>query len=100
MTQYQPSVSNLREALLRKWYLIQNLKIPRQILKEPQSFHTKKGKSLKDLLVRAKLTKTKQEAGNDRVAACHFLCFSSYRMLRASHILPLLQERITAICDV
>ena len=64
MTQYQPSVSNLKVALLRKWYLIQNSKILCQIFKEPQSFHTKKGKSLKDLVVRAKLTKTKQEAGN------------------------------------
>lgn len=55
VTQYQPSVSNLREALLTKWHLIQNQSLLRQIFKEPPIISYKKGKSLKDLLVRAKL---------------------------------------------
>ena len=55
VTQYQPSVSNLREALLTKWHLIQNQSLLRQSFKEPPIISYKKGKSLKDLLVRAKL---------------------------------------------
>ena len=55
VTQYQPSVSILKEVLLEKWNLIQNQPSLRQIFKEPPIISYKKGKSLKDMLVRAKL---------------------------------------------
>ena len=55
VTQYRPSVSNLKQALLTKWHLIQNQPLLRQIFKEPPIISYKKGKSLRDLLVRAKL---------------------------------------------
>ena len=53
--QYQPSVSTLKEVLMKKWNLIQNQPLLRQIFKEPPIISCKKGKSLKDMLVRAKI---------------------------------------------
>ena len=55
VTQYQPSVSTLKEVLMEKWNLIQNQPLLRQIFKEPHIISYKKGKSLKDMLVRGKL---------------------------------------------
>ena len=47
--QYQPSVSTLKEVLMKKWNLIQNQPLLRQIFKEPPIISYKKGKSLKEL---------------------------------------------------
>ena len=47
VTQYQPSVSNLKEALLPKWYLIRNQPLLRQIFKEPPIVSCQKRKFLK-----------------------------------------------------
>ena len=55
VTQYQPSISNLKEALLKNWHLVQNQPRLRQIFKQPPILSYKKGKSLKDMLVRAKI---------------------------------------------
>ena len=55
VTQYRPSVSNLKQALLKQWHLIQNQPLLRQIFKEPPIISYRKGKSLRDLLVTAKL---------------------------------------------
>ena len=55
VTQYQPSISNLKEALLKKWHLIQNQPLLRQIFEKPPILSYKNGKSLKDQLVRAKI---------------------------------------------
>ena len=52
VTQYQPSVPNIKQALMNKWHLIQNQPL---IFKEPPIISFKKGKSLKDTLVRAKI---------------------------------------------
>ena len=52
---YQLSISNLKEALLKNWHLIQNQPLLCQIFKQPPILSFKKGKSLKDLLVRAKI---------------------------------------------
>ena len=55
VTQYQPSVPNLKNVLMEKWHLIQNQPSLQQIFKEPPLISYKTGKSLKDILVRAKL---------------------------------------------
>ena len=55
VTQYQPSVSTLKEVLMKKWNLIQNQPLLRQIFKEPPIISYKKGKSPKDMLVRVKI---------------------------------------------
>ena len=55
VTQYQPSVPNIKQALLKEWHLIQNQPLLRQIFKEPPIISFKKGKSLKDTLVKAKI---------------------------------------------
>ena len=57
VTQYQPSVSTLKEVLMKNWNLIQNQPLLRQIFKEPPIISYKKGKSLKDMLVRAEKKK-------------------------------------------
>ena len=51
VTQYQPSVPNIKQAFIKKWHLIQNQPLLRQIFKEPPIISFKKGKSLKDTLV-------------------------------------------------
>ena len=73
VTQYQPSVSTLKEVLMKKWNLIQNHPLLRQIFKESPIISYKKGKSLKDMLVRAKI---RFHAGMDvrPVTACIFAC--------------------------
>ena len=50
VTQYQPSVSTLKEVLMKNWNLIQKHPLLRQIFKEPPIISYKKGKSLKDML--------------------------------------------------
>ena len=55
ITQYHPAVPNLKEILTRKWYLIQQQPLLNQIFKEPPIISYRKGRSLKDILVRAKI---------------------------------------------
>ena len=45
----------MKQALLKEWHLIQNQPLLRQIFKEPPIISFKKGKSLKDTLVKAKI---------------------------------------------
>ena len=55
VTQYHPALPSLKKILMGKWHLIQNQQRLREIFKEPPLISYRKGKSLKDLLVRAKL---------------------------------------------
>ena len=55
VTQYHPALPNLKKILMGKWHLIQNQPYLRNIFKEPPLISYRKGKSLKDTLVRAKL---------------------------------------------
>ena len=54
-TQYHRALPNLKNILMGKWHLIQNQPYLRNIFKEPPLISYRKGKSLKDTLVRAKL---------------------------------------------
>ena len=53
--QYNPSVLNLKQILMEKWHLIQAQPLLKDIFKEPPVISYKRGKSLRDILVRAKL---------------------------------------------
>ena len=55
VTEYRPSVSNLKNILMAKWHLIQSQPMHREIFKDPPILSYRKGRSLKDILVRAKL---------------------------------------------
>ena len=55
VTQYHPALPSLKKILMGKWHLTQNQQRLRGIFKEPPLISYRKGKSLKDLLVRAKL---------------------------------------------
>ena len=55
VTQYHLALHNLKKKLMGKWHLIQNQQRLREIFGEPPVISYRKGKSLKDLLVRAKL---------------------------------------------
>ena len=55
VTQYHPALPNLKETLMGKWHLIDNQPQLRNIFKEPPIISYRKGKSLKDILVRANL---------------------------------------------
>ena len=49
------TLPSLKKILMGKWHLIQNQQRLREIFKEPPLISYRRGKSLKDLLVRAKL---------------------------------------------
>ena len=53
--QFQPALKGLNNILLHKWHLIQNQLNLREIFKEPPLTSFRKGKSLKDMFVKAKL---------------------------------------------
>ena len=55
VTKFQPSLPCLKNILIDKWHLIQNQPLLREIYKEPPLICYRKGKSLKDMLVKAKL---------------------------------------------
>ena len=55
VTQYNPSVPNLKNILMSEWNLIENQPLLRETYREPSFISYRKGKSLKDMLVRAKL---------------------------------------------
>ena len=55
VTQYNPAIPNLKKILMSKWHHIENQPSLREIYKEKPIISYKKGKSLKDILVRAKL---------------------------------------------
>ena len=55
VTQYLPALPNLKNILMGKWHLIQNQPHLREVFKETPILSYRKGKSLKDILVRAKL---------------------------------------------
>ena len=53
VTQYQPSLPSLENVLMKHWQLIENQPLLRQFYKEPQIIAYKRGRSLKDILVKA-----------------------------------------------
>ena len=55
ITEYRPSVPNLKNILVSKWHLIENQSLLINIFKDPPLLSYRKGRSLKDVLVRAKL---------------------------------------------
>ena len=55
VTTYHPGVKDLKQILMQKWSLIQNQPLLKTIYTTPPIISYKKGKSLKDTLVRAKL---------------------------------------------
>ena len=55
VTTYHPSVRNLKNILMQNWKFIQNQPLLRTIFKNPPIISYKRGQSLKDMLVRAKI---------------------------------------------
>ena len=55
VTQYKPSVPNLKHILMEKWHLIESQPKLKEMFKEPPIISYKRGISLRDILVRAKL---------------------------------------------
>ena len=55
VTQYHPALPNLQDTLMGKWHIIYNQPRLRNVFKEPPIISYRKGKSLKDILVKAKL---------------------------------------------
>ena len=55
VTQYEPAVPNIKQILMNKWHIIEEQPLLKQIFKDPPIISFKKGKSLKDMLVRAKI---------------------------------------------
>ena len=53
VSQYNPSVPNLKNIVISKWHLLENQPLLREIYREPPFISYRKGKSLKDILVRA-----------------------------------------------
>ena len=55
VTEYRPSVPCLKNILMSKWHLIENQPLLREIYKDPPLLSYRKGRSLENVLVRAKL---------------------------------------------
>ena len=55
VTQYRPSVPNLKQIPMQNWHLIQQQPLLSRIFQDPPIVSYKRGRSLKDILVRAKL---------------------------------------------
>ena len=55
VTEYRPSVPDLKNILMSKWHLIENQSLLREIYKDPPLLSYRKGKSSEKVLVRAKL---------------------------------------------
>ena len=55
VTQYRPTVPNLKDILMQKWHLVQQQPRLNEIFKDPPIVSRKRGRSLKDTLVRDKL---------------------------------------------
>ena len=55
VTQYNPSVPNLKHILMEKWHLIELQHKLKEMFKEPPIISYKRGSSLRDILVKAKL---------------------------------------------
>jgi len=54
-TQFQPLLPCLKNTLMQKWHLTRNQSLLREIYKDPPLISYRKGKSLKDMFVKAKL---------------------------------------------
>ena len=54
VTQYRPSLPNLKQILMQNWHLIQLQPLLRRIFKDPPMVSYKRGRSLRDILFRAK----------------------------------------------
>ena len=54
-TKYHPAVGNLRQILTEHWSLIHNQPLLKTIFTKPLIISYRKGKSLQDMLVRAKI---------------------------------------------
>ena len=52
---YHPAVNNLKQTLMEQWSLIQNQPLLKTIYLKPLIISYKRGKSLKDTLVRSKI---------------------------------------------
>ena len=55
VTTFHPAVSNLMQTLMEVWSLIQNQSLLKTIYLKPPIISLKRGKSLKDTLVRSKI---------------------------------------------
>ena len=55
VTQYHPTVPNVKQILMKHWHLIEKQPLLKEIFREPPLLSYKRGKSLKDILVRSKL---------------------------------------------
>ena len=75
VTTYHPAVHGLKEILMNNWVLIQNQPLLGSIYTKPPIISHKKGKSVKDTLVRAKMHHYHNSLG-ESMQACHNLLFS------------------------
>ena len=54
VTQYRPTVPNLKRLLMQKWHLTQQLPLHSEIFQDPPIVSYKRGRSLNDILFRVK----------------------------------------------
>ena len=66
VTQYQPLVPNLKQILMKNWHLIEQQPFLSEIYKDTPLISYKRGRSLKDILVRGKLWKRLKHALGSR----------------------------------
>ena len=62
VTTFNPASPNLKKILMKRWHIIQQQPRLKEIFNQPPIVSYRKEKSLKDVLVRAKIPLTKQQS--------------------------------------
>ena len=82
VTTYHPAVNNLKQTLMEQWSLMQNQPLLKTIYLKPPIISYKRGKSLKDTLVRSKSNCKAwrpPKPHEESVQACHSLTLSKWK---------------------
>ena len=91
-TQYHPAVPSPKEILTRKWYVIQQQPLLNQIFEKSPIISFRKGRLLKDILVRAKLQQRRKKFGQKvrEIILSFHLCPCIYAYIFRKPVLCLL----------
>lgn len=98
VTQYHPAVPNLKQIPMKSWHLIAQQSLLKEIYKDPPVISYKRGRSLKNVLVRAKLWKNYvAHTGKSRRPVTHII-HSWSRSWMTCHGIWLVLPKTAASC--
>ena len=89
VTQYHPSVPDLKRIFMGKWHWIENQHLLREIYKERPSTSYRKGKSLKRYTCESKTLRVKVQHHHEKWELC-FVCQHSFNLSMIPEIFKVL----------